>query len=273
MVENRDDVSIVCSAGMRKKNEDRACFIPLLRIGKIEYKCLSVMDGHGGHAVAAAIQTILTKETPASSPSFQQLFRQLDAEVVTETDACVGSTLTMVAAKAFEGYTQVTCASVGDSRAVLVIVRLSIDGLSHTTEVIPLSFDHRPVINVGDTMRIEAAGGRIVDGYIMAPHNCGMPQTIALSRAIGDRLFSGLVTCDPDVTTIDVMHDDNACYKTIFVTVCSDGVWDVLSNNDVAELVASNASSSTDECSRAIYDMAVGLHSRDNITACVWRLK
>jgi serine/threonine protein phosphatase PrpC len=176
------------------------------------------MDGHGGGDVADAIHKTLRLR--ASSTSFAALFADLHGACTLQ---CCGSTLNMVVVEGAE----VSCASVGDSRAVLVTRQ----------SVVPLSYDHRP----------------------------GVVPGLAVSRAIGDLMFG--VSCEPEVVRVTLDPDT----RPAFVVVCSDGVWDVLSNDDVAAIV--DAAGSTEAATAALYSAAVSRHSRDNITACVWRIR
>ncbi|KAJ3303646.1 Protein phosphatase 2C 2 [Kappamyces sp. JEL0829] len=114
------------------------------------------------------------------------------------------------------------CANAGDSRAVL-----SDSGVAE-----PLSFDHKPV-NQTEYNRINAAGGFVEFGRVNG--------NLALSRAIGDFEFKNntslpaeeqVVTCDPEIT--EHLHKDS---HEFFVVAC-DGIWDVLSSQQVIDFVS-----------------------------------
>ncbi|CBH18552.1 protein phosphatase 2C, putative [Trypanosoma brucei gambiense DAL972] len=114
------------------------------------------------------------------------------------------------------------CGNAGDSRSVLCS-----DG-----EPVPLSTDHKPFLPTEQT-RIERAGG-----YVW---NRRVNGALALSRAIGDFSFKSntlvpwdqqAVTSAPEVhrTLLDRTRDE-------FAVVACDGIWDVLSNEQVVRFV------------------------------------
>merc|ERR1719203_2649035 len=113
------------------------------------------------------------------------------------------------------------CANAGDSRCVA--------GLAGTAR--PLSTDHKPM-DVKERERIEAAGGFVEFNRVNG--------NLALSRALGDFVFKmnealpaseQIVTAEPDVEVAEVTKDWD------FLVLACDGIWDVLSNQEVADFV------------------------------------
>ncbi|XP_023214259.1 probable protein phosphatase 2C T23F11.1, partial [Centruroides sculpturatus] len=113
--------------------------------------------------------------------------------------------------------------NVGDSRAVA-----SVGG-----RVQQLSFDHKPS-NESETKRIIAAGGWVEFNRVNG--------NLALSRALGDFVFKKndkkppeeqIVTAYPDVVVREVTPDHE------FIVLACDGIWDVLSNEDVVDFIRS----------------------------------
>lgn len=111
--------------------------------------------------------------------------------------------------------------NVGDSRAI-ASVRGSVQ---------QLSFDHKPN-NEGETRRIVAAGGWVEFNRVNG--------NLALSRALGDFVFKKnekkraeeqIVTALPDVEVRELTDDHE------FIVIACDGIWDVLSNEEVLEFV------------------------------------
>ncbi|OCB89899.1 PP2C-domain-containing protein [Sanghuangporus baumii] len=101
----------------------------------------------------------------------------------------------------------IVVANAGDSRAVL-----SVKG-----EVLPLSYDHKPV-NESELSRIRNAGGYVEYGRVNG--------NLALSRAIGDFEFKKnaalspeeqIITANPDVTEHKITEEDE-----FFVLACDD---------------------------------------------------
>eukprot|EP00802_Teleaulax_amphioxeia_P021873 Tamp_22264.p1 GENE.Tamp_22264~~Tamp_22264.p1 ORF type:complete len:284 (-),score=33.99 Tamp_22264:235-1086(-) len=109
-------------------------------------------------------------------------------------------------------------ANAGDSRAVLM------DG----NTAVPLSCDHKPS-RPDEMRRIEKAGGFVMQ--------LGVPRVngvLAVSRALGDAELKQLVPAQPEYRTIarSVTHR--------FAALATDGVWDVMTNQEVMDLIADN---------------------------------
>lgn len=94
-----------------------------------------------------------------------------------------------------------------------------------------LSFDHKPS-NDEETRRIVAAGGWVEFNRVNG--------NLALSRALGDFCFKKngqksaeeqIVTAWPDVVIEDLTADHE------FIILACDGIWDVLSNQEVVDFV------------------------------------
>ena len=120
---------------------------------------------------------------------------------------------------------QLFVANAGDSRAVLC----------HDGEAVALSHDHKPASDA-ELSRITNAGGFVRE---MGGHHrvCG---NLNLSRAIGDLKYKGngslppsaqIITAEPDVLTRTLVPGDE------FMVLACDGVWDVMSNDEVVQFV------------------------------------
>lgn len=106
----------------------------------------------------------------------------------------------------------------------------------------PLSVDHKPELK-GEAERIIEAGGVIDSFYDPEETNKPMgPQRVwvkdenfpglAMSRSLGDTVAHAVgVTSKPQVTSTLVGIDDK------FVVIGSDGVWEFLTNQQIAEIV------------------------------------
>lgn len=116
---------------------------------------------------------------------------------------------------------KIYCANVGDSRAI-ASVRGKCDRLSN---------DHKPN-NEKELQRIINAGGWVQLNRVNG--------NLALSRALGDFIFKKnesksaeeqIVTANPDIEIRDLTDD----YE--FIVLACDGIWDVMSNEEVIEFV------------------------------------
>ncbi|KAK1320629.1 putative protein phosphatase 2C 8 [Acorus calamus] len=267
--------------GRRREMEDTVAVSPGLISGGASsetHDFFGVYDGHGGDAVAKAcaegLHLVLAAEVErrlrwAAEPpeaveemwreAIGECFAKVDEEVVmkesrAEAEGTVGST----AVVAVVGTRRIVVGNCGDSRAVL----------SRGGVAFPLSRDHKP--NRPDELkRVEAAGGRVInwDGYRIL-------GVLATSRSIGDHYLKPYVTCEPEVTVTDrTIHDE-------FLVLASDGLWDVMSNEDacavtkrcLARHTAINGAAST-EAAAVLVELAMSRGSKDNISVIVVELK
>ncbi|VDO34927.1 unnamed protein product [Haemonchus placei] len=185
----------------------------------------AVYDGHGGPKASqfAGInlhKQILQQEDYGNLPeALRKGFLALDEQMRSDDemrDDVSGATAVVVLIK-----DDVIHSNVGDSRAVV-----SVCG-----EARPLSFDHKPA-NEKEAKRILAAGGWVEFNRVNG--------NLALSRALGDFVFKRndaippeqqIVTAYPDVISENVTEDHE------FVVLACDGIWDVLSNQEVVDFV------------------------------------
>ncbi|MFH4973923.1 hypothetical protein AB6A40_000632 [Gnathostoma spinigerum] len=188
----------------------------------------AVYDGHGGAKVSQYAGVHLHK-TVVGHPLYlegdiegaiKQGFLALDEKMKNDEEMredMSGTTAVVVIIKDKKIY----CGNVGDSRAVACV----------SGEARPLSFDHKPA-NEAEARRIVAAGGWVEFNRVNG--------NLALSRALGDFAFKKneqikaeeqIVTAYPDVTVCDLTHDHE------FIVLACDGIWDVMSNQEVIDFV------------------------------------
>lgn len=185
-----------------------------------------VYDGHGGQSVAKYlgehIHEQLVNDSAYASGEFKKalhnVFVNMDEEMRhllmhdTSGAACV---------VVFIRDNNIICANAGDSRAMMCVKGKQVE----------LSFDHKPT-NQLERDRIIEAGGTVEAGRVNG--------NLALSRAMGDFEFKmnthlpvakQVVTCVPDIIEMDLSPDVD------FIVVCCDGIWDVMSNQEVADFI------------------------------------
>ena len=117
----------------------------------------------------------------------------------------------------------VVVANAGDSRAVLCRAN---------GRAVDLSVDHKPT-DAGERARIEAAGGTVTHGRVAGNLN--------LSRAVGDLLYKRNLAVAVEAQMISALPDVNAVPLSAgdrFLVLCCDGIWNVLSSQDVVDFVA-----------------------------------
>lgn len=187
----------------------------------------AVFDGHSGSSVAEFcgenLHRFITSTAAFEAKNYSRAMfdgflaidRHLLGQHPRDRSGCTAVSLLIVGDEMY-------CANAGDSRCVLCR-----DG-----EALPLSVDHKPYLTTEQT-RIERAGG-----YVW---NRRVNGILALSRAIGDFMFKNnsqipweeqAVTAAPEVRSVRMDRT-----KDEFLVVACDGIWDVMSNEEVVEFV------------------------------------
>lgn len=187
-----------------------------------------VYDGHGGAKIAQYagkhLHKYIIKRPEYKEGKIEEALRQgfldVDNAMLQEEslkDELAGTTAVAIVLKDNKLY----CANVGDSRAIA--------SLGGNVEV--LSLDHKPG-NDTEIKRIQAAGGWVEFNRVNG--------NLALSRALGDFVFKKnekkraeeqIVTAYPDIEVRGVTPDWE------FLVIACDGIWDVMTNEEVIEFV------------------------------------
>ncbi|CAL5228991.1 g12230 [Coccomyxa viridis] len=157
-------------------------------------------------------------------------------------------------------------ANAGDSRAVLC----------RGGQALALSEDHKPQSET-ERNRITAAGGFVSDVGGVSRVN----GNLNLSRAIGDLKYKGneklapaeqIITAQPDIVKVELRSEDR-----FFVLAC-DGVWDVMSNQEVVQFVSVclDSGMTLDSIASQLLDACLAPDPRetrgigcDNMTCCI----
>ena len=190
------------------------------------FNLFAIFDGHGGDQVSkycsehflSTMQGLDAYKNKDYKEALRETFKLLDQAIKKDVEKAgdCGSTACVVLLTKEKIY----CANAGDSRAIMYS-----DGAA-----VALSKDHKP-LNEDEKARIEAAGSFVLDGRVN--------HSLAVSRAFGDHNYKkeGLewdktaVSCFPDITEFE-----NTAAVT-FVFLACDGVWDCLSNDQLAKRV------------------------------------
>lgn len=230
--------------GWRIEMEDAHCAIVGLPQGLKDWSFFAVFDGHAGarvsmHCAENLLDTIIQSEDFLNNTNancnnqvsiedaervkkgIREGFLKLDErmrkipEIASGEDKS-GSTAvcTLISATHF------FFANCGDSRAVL----------SRNKRVQFVTEDHKP-INPGEKERIQKAGGSVMIQRVNG--------SLAVSRALGDYEYKRvmgkgpceqLVSPEPEV---NVLERDNELDE--FLVLACDGVWDVLTNEEICD--------------------------------------
>lgn len=218
----------------------------------------AVYDGHGGDNASRFLQEDLHKRIEEDPELLS------DDPISAITDAFEASEKELLRQSTFSGWldgsTAICClilnnkiftANVGDSRAVLCSL-----GKAH-----PLSVDHKPS-NDKERDRILKAGGKIMHLGVWR-----VEGVLALSRAFGDRHLKKYVHAIPDIEERSISENDE------FLILASDGIWDVLSNQDAVDIVLkTNYRNDARASAQTIVEVAYRRGSQDNMTCIVINL-
>ena len=226
-----------------KINQDRSWVIESFDNCQNQKFC-GVADGHGvhGHEVSEKVRVELGRYLEA-----QPLLRtDPEAALLKAHSEMNRSIMESWLDVSFSGSTSVsvlirgsniTCANVGDSRAILGSLKPGESSWQSTA----LSTDHKPD-DPGEQERIIAKKGRVMaykghQGEPMGParvwlKNKDLPG-LAMSRSFGDKIASSVgVIAEPTITKTDLTRNDK------IIVIASDGVWEFLSNDKVIEIVS-----------------------------------
>ncbi len=244
---------------------------------------IGVFDGHGlfGHFCSYTIQQLLPKLLLAN-PNYKQNLELALKQAFIKVDEALrgiaqqegrfsvllsGTTTTVVVHRDGNLYV----AHVGDSRAVLC--KSDADG---KITAAPLTRDHSPEIDE-ERRRIEASGGEVRKQDPYAParvfgRDANYPG-LAMSRAIGDEIAKCFgVIADPEIKCLKVDKSD------LFLTVCSDGVWEFLENEKVVDLIYKNGKAKAVNSAARIAENAFNTwldrenNTTDDITCIIYYL-
>ncbi|CAK9216791.1 unnamed protein product [Sphagnum troendelagicum] len=212
-----------------------------------------VFDGHGGSRAAEYVKKNLfdnllkhPKFVDDTKLAIAESYKQTDqdylrAESNQQRDA--GST----ASTAVLVGDRLLVANVGDSRAVIC----------RGGKAFALSNDHKPN-RIDERQRIEDAGG-----VVMWVGTWRVGGVLAVSRAFGDRLLKRYVVAEPEI------QEDTIEEGVDFLILASDGLWDVVSNQEAVSIIESITDA--EEAANRLTDEAYRRGSCDNITCIIVR--
>lgn len=201
-------------------------------------------DGHGehGHHVSRRCRELFPQFLKTSNYELKRAFLGMQTDLCScEYDVrCSGATCVL----AILHGKQLTVANCGDSRAV--IARRNGNGAISGH---PLTTDHKPD-NVDERKRIVACGGQVGCRHVLVQHGRGHPVSmpvgpcrvwyhnrvgetlgLAMSRSLGDAVAHKCgVSAEPEVFEHALDPSDE------FVVIATDGVFDVLDNQQVVQI-------------------------------------
>ena len=217
-----------------------------------DFNIFCVMDGHGvnGHLVSRYVMKYINlffknnKKMNSSNNNedaiyyrlkkndshiLKKLFRhaERDLDKKSAIDANFSGTTCVLVLQVGE---KLLCSNIGDSRAILV---------KNGNIIVPLSIDQKPN-DPEESKRIMQNGGEISqyeeDGEKSGPFRVWKKGEvypgIAMSRSVGDFIATSLGVIPEPIFMEEKLDNDSK-----FIVVASDGIWEFLSNERVAEIV------------------------------------
>ncbi|CAF1286364.1 unnamed protein product [Adineta steineri] len=248
--------------GWRRTAEDFYKYlVPLDHHAFKHWNYFAIFDGHNGIDTAKNASHLFDKyllecfhhvETKIDNHDFERMIKDtlvlLDKNLRKIVHDQSGSVCiaTLISSK------QIFLINLGDSRGIVI----SKDG-----HVLAATKDHKPSV-LKEQERIRKAGGHITQ----SPNDVlRVDDTYAMTRALGDyAIDKHIIAPIPDI--IHYPRDSTAA----FVILACDGIWDVMSNEEVAKFVAHQATNTAlDHIVSHLLDHCLQLQSTDNMTAII----
>lgn len=239
---------------------------------------LGIYDGHGGRQIADFLETSL-EQTIVQELKLQDdatmeerlsrafLITDMNSKKLNITTSGATAVCALLASS-FESNTtsrKLYVANVGDSRAVLVSSLLPGDAAKVPPETessyfaTRLSFDHRAE-DEQEQQRIKEAGGFITRNRVLG--------ILAVSRSFGDHGMKDFVIACPHYSEVDLMD----CGHCPLLILACDGVWDVLTDQEAADVLIEKykkIGGPFDDAAELLVTLAIEKGSADNVTAIV----
>lgn len=229
-----------------------------------DWNYFAVFDGHAGVKVSklcsqnllnCIIQTEEFREKDIIK-GIHSGFLQLDERMRNVPELASGDDKSgTTAVCTFISREQIYIANCGDSRAVLC----------RNGAPIFSTQDHKPILP-GEKQRIQNAGGTVMIQRVNG--------SLAVSRALGDYDYKSskelgqceqLVSPEPEIFVQDRHVEDE------FLVLACDGIWDVMSNQNVCSFIHSRLSvtDNLEEIANQVVDTCLHKGSRDNMSIII----
>lgn len=245
---------------MDKENQDSFKIIPSFD-GEDRTIMMGVFDGHGEYGddcsgfVRDNIEEYLAEARHEDKKNlenaFRVAFRKINAAMHMEQNFSDSLSGTTAVVAMFEK-TAVWVANVGDSRAIIgKVAQGELKAMALTTDQTPYRKDERERVRAagGDIMSVDQREGNVpmhdnwdVDLGAETDTDGDPPRVwvpgkdkpgCAFTRSIGDHVGERVgVIPDPELTKKELKEHDK------FVCLCSDGVWEFLTNQAVCDIIA-----------------------------------
>ncbi|KAG1680752.1 hypothetical protein FOA52_008085 [Chlamydomonas sp. UWO 241] len=194
----------------------------------------------------------------AVEDALHDAFLKTDEEFATDESAAITGSTAVVA---LIGRRRCWIANCGDSRAVLC----------RGGRAVQLTDDHKPE-RADEAARVEKAGG-----HVLFWNGHRVMGVLAMSRAIGDHGLRPYIIPEPEVSVLTRAPEDE------FLLLASDGLWDVMSNQETADLAARCLARAVEKgagrkaavriAASVLTKAAIDRGSKDNVTVVIVDLR
>lgn len=208
------------------------------------YCYFAVFDGHGGsnvsHYAGQHVHDSFKKhfsENQDVVKSINEAFTEVNDHLVKTwpEEGCTAGVIIVSDEKVFS-------VNLGDVRAVMAYPDKKAERLS---------YDHK-ASDPEEKKLIESRGVKVFRNRILG--------ILAVSRALGDGEFEGIIGTDPHITEKPRVNGAK-------VILACDGVWDVLSDDDAAKIALEK--DDMEEAAKSIVDEAIKRNTSDNVSCIV----
>lgn len=266
---NKLKYGMSCMQGWRIDMEDAHSAVLAIDSAP-EISWFAVFDGHGGQLVsressARVLDEITSTPEWVKSPrttesitaALHKGFLNMDDALRNLADVKNGEDHSgSTAISSMVTPTHIIVANVGDSRSILV----------SDNKAIAMSEDHKPY-NQAENDRIVKAGGSVSMRRVNGD--------LAVSRALGDFVYKhrqDLPAVEQQVSAEPEIQIHVRTPRDQYLVLACDGIWDVMSNEDVAEFIVKRAPNTQEEINKTceeILDRCLDLGSKDNMSVVI----
>lgn len=122
--------------------------------------------------------------------------------------------------------------------------------------------------------RVESLGAKILWGHDGTSGLARVNGEVAVTRSLGDASLKKYLIPDPHVTILNLSEDTLVPFQ--FLVVATDGLWDVMSNDEVVEYVKARRQGegmTWQQIATSLTHEALLRGSLDNVAVCVIDIK
>ena len=245
----------------RKEMEDFH-YIKALLNKKLNCSYFGLFDGHSGKEVGIYLMEnlhkIISQELKNNiiensenmkniiKNSFEKIDKEINNQNFKNETGSTGTVLLLYKDNNSKSGKSLLCANVGDSKAYLI----------NKNEIKLITKDHK-CCDPEEVKRIRGSGGIVFGERVFG--------TLMLTRSFGDKEMKKYgVLSTPDIFCQNIDEND------LFVIIASDGVWDVVEEDEIFKL--SQEKISSNDFSKKIIELAKERDTHDNISCIVIKL-